>query len=125
MRGNRRFPFIFKGPPEPGDPCARTRECSAKRAICSTDLGVRLEEGTVWSPPPTFYLYGKRLQVDRLLFEDPGRLLPLFLVVVETCPRGDELADDHVLLEPAQAVDLARDRGLREDASGLLERRRR
>src|SRR5713226_1325794 len=67
----------------------------------------------------------QRLQVDRLLFEDPGGLLALLLVVVEPGPGGDELADDDVLLEPAQTVHLAADRGLGEHAGGLLERRRR
>ena len=36
----------------------------------------------------------------------------------------DQTADDHVLLQALQAVDLAVDRRLGEDAGGLLERRR-
>src|SRR5258708_472908 len=71
--------------------------------------------------PVCIGLDGQRHQVDRLLFEDPGRLLPLLLVVVEPRPGGDELADDDVLLQAAQPVDLARDRGLGQDARRLLE----
>src|SRR5712692_1156344 len=67
----------------------------------------------------------QRLQVDRLLFEDPRRLLALLLVVVQPGPGRDERADDHVLLEPSQAVYLAADRGFSEHAGGLLEGRRR
>src|SRR5256885_9113892 len=65
------------------------------------------------------------LQVDRLLLEDPRRLLPLLLVVVEPCPGGDQLADDHVLLQATQTVDLAGNRRLCQNAGGLLERGRR
>src|SRR5882762_851991 len=43
----------------------------------------------------------------------------------EPCPRGDELADDDVLLETKEPVLLAHDRGLGEDARRLLEGRRR
>src|SRR5450759_5829698 len=67
--------------------------------------------------------YLKPLPVDRLLLEDPRGLLSLLLVVVEPGPRGDELADDHVLLEAAETVDLAGDCGLGQDARGLLEGR--
>src|SRR4030088_3481178 len=66
-------------------------------------------------------LDGQRFQVDRLLFQDSWGLLPLLFVVVEPGPGGDELADDHVLLQAPQPVDLARDRGLGQDARGLLE----
>src|SRR5262245_32237338 len=38
-------------------------------------------------------------------------------------PRGDQLADDHVLLQPEQRIRLALDRGVREDPGGFLERR--
>ena len=55
-------------------------------------------------------------------------LLPLqddVAVVLHARARRDQAADDDVLLEAAQAVDLARDRGLGQDAGRLLERRRR
>src|SRR5690242_17152993 len=74
---------------------------------------------------PGWLLDRKGLQVDRLLLEDPRRLLPLLLVVVKPRPGGDQLADDHVLLQAAQTVDLARDRCLGEHPGGLLEGRRR
>src|SRR5437588_7191995 len=67
------------------------------------------------------YLNRKRVQVDRLFFEVPGRLLALLLVVVEPRARRDQLADDHVLLQTAQPVDLAADRGFGEHPGRLLE----
>src|SRR5579884_2692067 len=65
----------------------------------------------------------EHLQVDRLLLQHPGGLLSLLLVVVETRPGRDELADDHVLLQAAQAVHLAADGGLGQDPGRLLEGR--
>src|SRR6266849_9001903 len=44
-------------------------------------------------------------------------------VVAEPGPGRDEPAHDHVLLEPAQVVDLAADGGLGQDPGGLLEGR--
>src|SRR5256712_6285606 len=61
--------------------------------------------------------------------EEPGegaRLrhpVELLATAWQAGPRGDELADDDVLLEPEQPVLLAHRRGLGEDARGLLERR--
>src|SRR5712691_3343423 len=57
----------------------------------------------------------------RQLREHLERLFAQLLVVVEAGPRGDQLADDHVLLQAAQPVDLPRDRCLGEDAGRLLE----
>src|SRR5262245_41443684 len=45
--------------------------------------------------------------------------------VVEARARGDEVADDDVLFEPAQGVDLPVGGRVGEDAGGLLERGRR
>src|SRR5438046_9499154 len=75
--------------------------------------------------PSHYYLDRQRLQVNWLLLEDSSRLLPLLLVVVEPCPRGDQLADDHVLLQAPKAVHLAGNRGFGEHPGGLLEGRRR
>src|SRR5205807_10003105 len=47
--------------------------------------------GAARTAPPDWLLDRQSLQVDRLLFEDPSRLLALLLVVVEPGPRGDEL----------------------------------
>src|SRR2546428_2622584 len=46
-------------------------------------------------------------------------------VVREPGARRDQAADDHVLLQPAEVVGLAGNRGLRQYAGGLLERGRR
>src|ERR1700694_3885700 len=70
-------------------------------------------------------LDAQRVEVDRLLFVVPLGLLALLLVVVETGSGGDQLADDHVLLETAEAVHLAADRGFGEHPGGLLEGGRR
>src|SRR5487761_433873 len=82
-------------------------------------------EGATRLPPCGWASDGQGFQVYRLLFEHPGGLLTLLLVVVEPGAGRDELADDHVLLQPAQPIDLAGDRGLGEDTRGLLERGRR
>src|SRR5438445_6449644 len=67
---------------------------------------------------------------DRLLLFSPeqpseraGLRHPIELVATrrETGARGDELADDDVLLEAQEPVLLAHDRGLGEDACRLLE----
>src|SRR6185295_4987403 len=74
----------------------------------------------------------------RLFFADDRVLLPLLedqLVAVAgnradtgdraASARRDEPADDDVLLEALERIDLALDRRLGEDAGGLLERGRR
>src|ERR1700674_2302514 len=61
---------------------------------------------------------GNRL---RELREHLERLLAQLLVVVEAGPGGDQLADDHVLLQATEPVDLSRDRRLGQDAGRLLE----
>src|ERR1035441_2111681 len=58
-----------------------------------------------------------------VLLVKADRLIAELLVVVEAGPCGDQLADDHVLLETAQTVDLAGDGGLGEHPGGLLEGR--
>src|SRR5256886_5910826 len=73
--------------------------------------------------PSHYYLDRQRLQVNRLLLEDPSRLLTLLLVVVEPGPCRDKLADDHVLLQTTEPADLARDCGLGQHAGCLLEGR--
>src|SRR4029077_11821929 len=95
-----------------------TADCNPNRRFWATK---KLGGSRTGSPLFCRVLDGQRLQVDRLLFEDPGRLLALLLVVVKPGPGGDELADDHVLFQASQAVDLARDRGLGEDPRRLLE----
>src|SRR5207245_6765154 len=62
---------------------------------------------------------------DRLreLGEHLERLLAQLLVVVEAGPGGDQLADDHVLLQTTQPVDLAGNRGFSQHPGGLLEGR--
>src|SRR4051794_25334370 len=52
-----------------------------------------------------------------------GRLDLQAAVATETGGRRDELPDDHVLLQPEQAIGLALESGVREDLGGLLERR--
>src|SRR5439155_1294724 len=49
------------------------------------------------------------------------RLLAQLLVVVEAGPGGDQLADDHVLLQTTEPVDLARDGGFGQHPRRLLE----
>src|SRR5438105_1895344 len=61
---------------------------------------------------------GNRLREFR---EHLERLLAQLLVVVEAGPGGDQLADDHVLLQAAQPVDLAGDRGLGQHPGRFLE----
>src|SRR6266852_2415260 len=61
---------------------------------------------------------GNRL---RELREHLERLLAQLLVVVEAGPGGDQLADDHVLLQATEPVDLSRDRRLGKDTGRLLE----
>src|SRR5512146_1419067 len=58
------------------------------------------------------------LERDR---ERLGRLDRDLPVLLETGRGRDQLPDDHVLLEPEQAVDLALDRGVREHLRRLLE----
>src|SRR5438105_3311705 len=81
------------------------------------------KEGAHQALPPgkNLLLDAQRLEVDRLLLEDPSRLLTLLLVVVEPGPGRDQLADDHVLLQAPEPVDLARDRGLGQHTGCLLE----
>src|SRR3984893_4846544 len=61
---------------------------------------------------------GNRL---RELREHLERLLAELLVVVEPGPGGDQLADDYVLLQAAQPVDLAGDRCLGQHPGRFLE----
>src|SRR5579864_3830061 len=89
---NAPHPDKKREPPWRAPPCARTADFNPNRGR--------------WERPRSGFLDRKGLQVDRLLLEDPRRLLPLLLVVVQPRPGGDQLADDHVLLQPAQAVDL-------------------
>src|ERR1700682_4680051 len=65
---------------------------------------------------------GNRL---RELREHLERLLAQLLVVVESGPRGDQLADDHVLLQATKPIDLAGNRGFGQHARRLLEGGRR
>src|SRR5258706_11329890 len=116
-----------KGATLAGAPCARGLTLTQNRAIVSV---LRERERPSMRPLPRCsfcccFLDRQRLQVDRLRFEDPRRLLARLLVVVQPGPGRDELADDHVLLEASQAVHLAADRGFGEHTGGLLEGRRR
>src|ERR1700686_2628208 len=61
----------------------------------------------------------------RELGEHLERLLAQLLVVVEAGAGRDQLADDHVLLQTAQPVDLAGDRRLGQRPGRFLEGRRR
>src|SRR5438105_8452298 len=63
--------------------------------------------------------------LELVVLVEAHRLLAELGVVVEAGARGDELADDHVLLEAAQTVDLAGDGRLGEHPGGLLEGGRR
>src|SRR5215218_3944865 len=81
-------------------------------AVVEPELGgevVALEQADVVDPARERL---GRLDLDRAVALEPGG-------------GRDQLADDHVLLQARQAVDLALDRRVREDLGGLLEGGRR
>src|SRR5215213_8402419 len=90
----------------------RGAEALEPLAVVEAELGrqvVALEQADVVDPA------GERL----------GRLDLDRAVALQARGRRDQLADDHVLLQAREAVDLALERGVREDLGGLLEGGRR
>src|SRR5215213_2448095 len=90
----------------------RRAEALEPLAVVEAELGrqvVALEQADVVDPA------GERL----------GRLDLDRAVALQARGRRDQLADDHVLLQAREAVDLALERGVREDLGGLLEGGRR
>src|SRR5205823_5581341 len=80
--------------------------------------------------PPRWWPFGARASRSlaggdglRQLREHLERLLAQLLVVVEAGPGGDQFADDHVLLQATQPVDLAGDGGFGQHPGCLLEGR--
>src|SRR3954453_21504976 len=86
---------------------ARVPELAAALA----DLLERLKERRI--------LLGEELARDRL-----GRADVDSAITLQGRSRRNQLAGDHVLLQPEQTVDLALDRGVRQHLRPLLERGR-
>src|SRR5665213_2299555 len=122
--------MYVEGPPKPADPLVGTwsdpsggggRNLLGEGGRLHTEAG-RGELDLV-AVGTVCVVGGERRQGSGrlLLLVEARGLFAELLVVVQAGPGGDQLADDHVLLEAAQLVDLPGDGCLGEHPGGLLE----
>src|SRR4051812_16358180 len=111
----------MKGPPSP-ETRGPFRQCSARRSAPPVVLlethgltGALTEDVRAVVLPVVVAGHGVHRGAGLL-----GRLDRDVPVAADARTRRDQLADDHVLLEPEQAVALALDRGVGEDLGRLL-----